>query len=76
MLIGCASGWLPSATGAEKHRVLSLLVSLNQFHMELRLGPGNVLELAPPLEVKLKVSETAVFRNSSHNRRHKLSLRR
>jgi hypothetical protein len=45
---------------AEKHRVLSMLVSrLNQFHMELRLGPGFVVEPAPALDIKLKASETA-----------------
>jgi hypothetical protein len=44
---------------AERHRVLAMLVSrLNQWHVELRLGPNIVLELAPVVEVKLKASET------------------
>src|SRR6516165_1560670 len=44
---------------AERHRVLSLLVSrCNQFLFELR---GNVaLEVAPAVEIKLKASETVV----------------
>jgi hypothetical protein len=44
---------------ADRHRVLSMLVSrCNQWHVELRLGPNSVLELAPAVEVKLKASET------------------
>jgi hypothetical protein len=44
---------------AERHRVLSMLVSrLNQFHVELRLGPGFVVEPAPAVDIKLKASET------------------
>jgi hypothetical protein len=44
---------------AERHRVLSMLVSrVNQFCVELR---GNVaLECAPAVEIKLKASETVV----------------
>jgi hypothetical protein len=44
---------------AEKHRQLAMLCSrLNQWHVELRLGPNIVLELAPAVELKLKASET------------------
>jgi len=44
---------------ADRHRVLSLLVSrLNQFCMELRLPANSTLEVAPALELKLKASET------------------
>jgi hypothetical protein len=44
---------------AERHRVLALLVSrLNQWHMELRVPPGSVLESAPANDLKLKASET------------------
>jgi hypothetical protein len=46
---------------AEKHRVLAMLCSrLNQFCVELRLPRGAVLELSPPVEIKLKASETVV----------------
>jgi hypothetical protein len=46
---------------AERHRVLSMLVSrLNQFHMELRLAPGSVLEVALVEPIKLKPHETVV----------------
>jgi hypothetical protein len=45
---------------AERHRVLSLLMSrLKQWSVELRVPPGSVVELAPPLDIKLKANETA-----------------
>ena len=44
---------------ADRHRVLSLLVSrCNQWHVELRLPTGSILELAPAPELKLRASET------------------
>jgi hypothetical protein len=44
---------------AEKHRVFSMLLSrCNQWHFELRLLPGSVLETAP-IEIKLGPGETA-----------------
>src|SRR6516225_7474866 len=44
---------------AEKHRQLAMLVSrLNQWHVELRLGPSIELRLAPAVELKLRASET------------------
>jgi hypothetical protein len=46
---------------AERHRVLAMLCSrLNQFCVELRLPRDDVLQLSPPVEIKLKASETAV----------------
>jgi hypothetical protein len=43
---------------AERHRMLSMLVSrLNQFHAELRLPPGSVLEVMPVEVIKLKPHE-------------------
>jgi hypothetical protein len=46
---------------AERHRVLSMLVSrLNQFHAELRLAPGFMLEVMPVEVIKLKPHETVV----------------
>jgi hypothetical protein len=46
---------------AEKHRSLAMLCSkLNQWLVELKLPRGAVLELSPPVEIKLKASETVV----------------
>jgi hypothetical protein len=49
-----------SSRHAEKHQIFSRLLSrCNQWHFELRLLPGTVLETAPPIDVKLGPGETA-----------------
>jgi hypothetical protein len=43
----------------ERHRQLSMLVSrVNQWWTELRLAPGSLLELQPPLDIALQPGQT------------------